>query len=274
VDVLNPSVVRFQGRYLNLYSGFDGRAWHTGVANSPDGYHWQKQGRVLSPSGWEGDAMAANGSALVEAGEILYWYEAGDPLRIALARSSDGAVWHKGAEPVLSTGPRGSWDERGVADPCVIHAGARFYMFYLGSDRARRQRLGVAQSSDGIRWEKLRANPILELGGPGAFDEMGLGEPAVWSSAGSYWMLYTGRDRAERRRLGLAKSADGVHWQREPRFGPIAGSEPWNSQVLCDPTVEVEQDQLRVWFGGGDVPRPDQNIHGQIGFAILHGTAH
>jgi len=271
VDVLNPSVVRFKGHFLNLYSGFDGRTWYTGIADSSDGVHWRKQGRVLSPSGWEGSAMAANGSAIVDGSEILYWYEAGDPLQIALARSTDGVIWRKSSGPVLSTGPRGSWDERGVADPNVIRAGERFYLFYLGMDRARRQRLGVARSSDGVRWEKLRSNPILELGSPGAFDEMGLGEPAVWSSAGSYWMLYAGRARGERRRLGLAKSSDGVHWERERNFAPIGGDQPWNSQVLCDPTVVVEQDQLRVWFGGGDIPAPDQNIHGQIGVAILRG---
>jgi predicted GH43/DUF377 family glycosyl hydrolase len=264
-------VIRFQGKYLNLYSGFDGRTWHTGVADSSDGIEWRRRGRVLSPTGWEGNAMAANGSALVDDGQIFYWYEGGDPLQIALARSSDGVAWQKSGAPVLSTGPRGSWDERGVADPCVIRAGERFYLFYLGMDRGRRQRLGVARSADGVRWEKLRSNPILELGNPGAFDEMGLGEPAVWSSAGSYWMLYTGRARGERRRLGLAKSTDGVQWQRESRFSPIDGDQAWNSQVLCDPTLIVEQDQLRVWFGGGDIAAPDQNIHGQIGFAILRG---
>jgi hypothetical protein len=26
---------------------------------------------------------------------------------------------------------------------------------------------------------------------------------------------------------------------------------------------------VRVWFGGGDVARPDQNIHGQIGAGVL-----
>ena len=49
VDVLNPSVVRFQGAYLNLYSGYDGEVWHTGLAQSFDGATWHKIGRVLSP---------------------------------------------------------------------------------------------------------------------------------------------------------------------------------------------------------------------------------
>ena len=30
VDVLNPSVVHDAGAYYNFYSGFDGKAWHTG----------------------------------------------------------------------------------------------------------------------------------------------------------------------------------------------------------------------------------------------------
>ncbi len=105
----------------------------------------------------------------------------------------------------------------------------------------------------------------------GAFDENGLGEPAVWSSGGSYWMLYTGRDRGERRRIGLARSDDGIHWLKDASFAPIAGTEAWNSQVLCDPSVEVQSTDVRVWFGGGDVPHPAENIHGQIGVGFLRG---
>jgi len=268
-DVLNPSVLRWQGRYLNLYSGFDGKTWHTGIAESPDGVAWTKRGRILSPQGWEGNYISANGSATEFQGEILYWYQAGDPPRIALARSRDGIDWQRRGEAVVPLGPRGSFDERGVADPNVIRRGESFYLFYLGQDRARRQRLGVARSRDGIVWEKLRANPILELGPIGAFDENGLGEPAVWTSGGLYWMLYTGRDHSEHRRLGLARSNDGVHWERDASFAPVAGIEPWDSAVVCDPSVEVSDSQVRVWFGGGDVPAPDHGIHGQIGVGVL-----
>ena len=173
-------------------------------------------------------------------------------------------------------GPRGSFDERGAADPYVIRRGEYLYLFYLGQDRARRQTLGVARSRDGAAWEKLRTNPVLELGGPGSFDENGLGEPAVWTSGGAYWMLYTGRDRAEHRRLGLARSSDGVHWVREPGFAPVGGEQAWDSQawaskVVCDPTVLLEGDTVRVWFGGGDVAHPVANIHGQVGVGTLRG---
>ena len=168
---------------------------------------------------------------------------------------------------MLPVGPVGAWDERGVADPYVIRAGANYYMFYLGQDRARRQRLGVARSADGVTWYKLRRNPILELGQYGAFDENGLGEPAVWVSHGYYWMLYTGRDRGEMRRLGLARSRNGVDWEKLPDV--FAGDQAWDSKVVCDPSVLIENERVRVWFGGGDVARPDHGLDGQIGVATL-----
>jgi predicted GH43/DUF377 family glycosyl hydrolase len=269
VDVLNPSIIRQGDAYYNLYSGYDGKTWHTGLAVSVDGIVWRKEGKILSPSPetWESDAIAANGSALASASGILYYYQAGNPVRIGLAQSANGHQWQKHGSPVLDAGPRGSWDERGVADPYVIHAGDSYYMFYLGADRARRQRLGVAMSDDGIVWRKLRSNPILELGEYGAFDENGLGEPAVFAAHGYYWMLYTGRDRSEGRRLGLARSRDGVTWEKQPSV--FAGDQKWDSRVLCDPSVLAESDQVRVWFGGGDVARPDQNVDGQIGLATL-----
>jgi predicted GH43/DUF377 family glycosyl hydrolase len=269
VDVLNPSVIRQGDAYYNLYSGFDGKTWHTGLAVSGDGVIWRKEGRILSPdpSTWEGSDIAANGSAVADESGILYYYQAGQPVEIGLARSKNGHQWTRQGAPVLTVGPRGSWDEQGVADPYVLRLGRSYYMFYLGMDRARRQRLGVAISDDGVAWYKLRRNPILELGAFGSFDENGLGEPAVWASHGYYWMLYTGRASSEIRRLSMARSRNGVDWEKLPTV--FAGDQAWNSKVLCDPTVLAEGDKIQVWFGGGDTASPDQNLNGQIGAAKL-----
>jgi len=269
VDVLNPSVIRQGDAYYNFFSGYDGKTWHTGLAVSGDGVQWRKEGKILSPEPgtWEGGAIAANGSAITDESGILYYYQAGEPPKIGLARSRNGHQWERNGVPVLATGPYGSWDESGVGDPYVIRAGRGYYMFYLGMDRARRQRLGVAASDDGVRWFKLRSNPVLELGEYGAFDANGLGEPAVWSARGYYWMLYTGRDGGEMRRLGLARSRDGVRWEKLPTM--IAGEQAWDSKVICDPTVLANGDQVTVWFGGGDVAHPAQNINGQIGMATF-----
>jgi predicted GH43/DUF377 family glycosyl hydrolase len=179
-------------------------------------------------------------------------------------------AWTKQGKPVLETGPRGSWDERGIADPYVIRARDRFYMYYLGQDRAHRQRLGLATSPDGVHWQKLRTNPVLELGEPGAFDETGLGEPAVWPEQGWWWMLYTARDKQEWRRLGLARSHDGVHWERVTTKPVFSGEAAWNSKVVCDPSVlPATGGGVHVWFGGGDRAEPAEHLNGQIGYARL-----
>lgn len=271
VDALNPSVIPYRGQLLNLYSGFDGKTWHTGVAWSSDGLRWDKHGKVLSPDPdtWEGSYIAANGSVFDHRGRLMYVYQAGAPPRIGLATSEDGVSWRKSGAPVLGTGPLGSWDERGVGDPYVVEAGGDLYLFYTGIDRARRQRLGIARSFDGVHWVKLRGNPILEIGPDGAFDENGLGEPAVWQTAGRYLMLYTGRDRKENRATGLAESVDGVQWVRSDRVPLLAGDQPWNDKVLCDATVLPGDGGWRVWFGGGNIARPDERLNGQIGYAFL-----
>ena len=265
IDALNPSVIKTR-EFLNYYSGFDGKSWHTLSAVSEDGIHWQKRAKLLSPdpATWEGDYIAANGTAIEEHGRTLYWYQGGRVPQIGLATN-----FVKHGSPVLGTGPRGSWDERGVADPYVIRQVDFYYMYFLGQDRARRQRLGVARSRDGVHWDKFRENPILELGAPGRFDELGLGEPAVWSQHGWYWMLYTGRDRKEYRRLGLARSRDGVRWQRVTEDAVLSGTHDWDAKVVCDPSVLVEGDIVSVWFGGGNKAQPAENLNGQIGYATL-----
>lgn len=265
-EVLNPSVVFHDHQYWNFYSGYDGAVWHTGVATSPDGVTWTPRARILSPdpAAWDRGYIAANGSALWRNGEFLCWYEAGShegEKRVGLARSTDGIHFKKEPNPVLDVGPYRSFDERAVADPDVIEVGDWLFMYYLGQDRARRQRIGLARSRDGLAWEKLRASPVIEM-------EENVGEPAVFIWKGRYRMLLTRTLANQQRDLIALWSNDGVAWTREPTNW--AGNQPWNSKVLCDPTVFIEENQVRFWFGGGDIPRPDEGQHGQIGTGTIH----
>ncbi len=42
---------------------------------------------------------------------------------------------------------------------------------------------------------------------------------------------------------------------------------------MCDPGVEpLDESTVGVWFGGGDIARPDENLNGQIGYGVLHIT--
>ncbi|HEX6896864.1 MAG TPA: hypothetical protein VF146_16410, partial [Bryobacteraceae bacterium] len=63
------------------------------------------------------------------------------------------------------------------------------------------------------------------------------------------------------------RSRNGVDWEKLPEI--FSGDQSWDSKVLCDPTVVIDNNRVRVWFGGGDVAAPDQGVHGQVGAATL-----
>jgi hypothetical protein len=50
------------------------------------------------------------------------------------------------------------------------------------------------------------------------------------------------------------------------------GRAAWDSRVICDPTIELQDGRLTVWFGGGDAASPDENLNGQIGVAALRAV--
>lgn len=150
-------------------------------------------------------------------------------------------------------------------------------MYYLGQDSMGIQRLGVAASDDGIHWTKHANNPIMDVGVKGAFDENGLGEPSVVYKAPYFYMLYTGRNSIEQRNLGVAVSLDGIAWKKLNYQGIVDLSlNEWNSQVICDTTLlQNEFGSFDVWYGGGNIAAPAENLNGRIGlFTIsLEGVA-
>ena len=144
--------------------------------------------------------------------------------------------------------------------------------FWVRIARAGR-RLGVARSHDGVTWQKYRGNPILELGAPGRFDEHGSGRAGrvvaarmvldAVHGARSQGISASGpRAVAGRRDIGSRVSEQPV----------LSGTQAWNSKVVCDPTVLLDGDLVRVWFGGGDKAEPAENLNGQIGYATLKLT--
>ena len=273
VDVLNPSVIQWHGALYNYYSGYDGRVWRSGLAISNDGgLTWRKNSKpVLDLGGWNTQYIAANGSAIVFNGRVYYYYQGVDGkgvTKIGLAMSTDGVTFTALPDPVLDVDATGSWDDAAVADPYVVQFGDALYMYFLGANRAEKQLLGVATSTDGIVWTKHRT-ALLAPGGANDFDAHGQGEPAVVYQAPFYYMLYTGRAADEVRDLGWAVSKDGINWTRQSQgIIPPSLRQAWDSKVICDPTILPTGNNdgtFYVWFGGGDKPEPAQGLNGQIG---------
>jgi predicted GH43/DUF377 family glycosyl hydrolase len=126
-DVLNPSVIQWNGTLYNYYSGFGKNMWSTGVATSIDGgLTWTKYSAnpVLVPPVYPFAKdpyfpIAANGSAVVFNGQMYHYYEGYKPDNTAiinLAVSSDGLNFSV-QTPFFDVGAPCAFDDAGVADP-------------------------------------------------------------------------------------------------------------------------------------------------------------
>jgi hypothetical protein len=138
------------------------------------------------------------------------WYTGhdGSRYRIGYAYSSDGTTWFKSAaNPVFKLGSLGSWDDFHVYGPSIIYDGITYSMWYSGHDGSN-WRIGYATSSDGITWTKDGSNPLLDIGPPGSWEEVGIHSPNVLSSGGSYHMWYRGFNGTNVR-IGYAYSSTG-----------------------------------------------------------------
>jgi hypothetical protein len=126
-------------------------------------------------------------------------------------------------------------------------------------------------------WERDADGPILSLGQPGDFDDTHIFAPMVATDDGRFLLWYCGSqgfayDLSPTRmpdervfRLGLATSADGIHFQKRPG-GPVNALADDRLSILTptilrnpDGSVCREDGQIRMWFcsatlgGGGQV---------------------
>ncbi len=249
-----PSVVKIDGEYLLWYDGTNTsdlyRGWSIGLATSRDGSAWSRwQGNpVLGPGaegGWDG--VSVHDPRVIRDGQrFLMWYSGfdGRQWRVGLATSEDGRQWTKSQNnPVLEPGQPGSWDDTSVAYSSVILSDGMYRMWYQGGDSRGTWRIGHATSTDGIRWDKSSANPVLYPGSQGEWDNERVFTPTVVQTRLGYLLLYTGGPGTA---LGYALSEDGVSWRKDPR-GPaitvMAGA-----QILTLTALQ-EGDKLGIWFG-------------------------
>src|SRR5947208_10909439 len=121
-------------------------------------------------------------------------------LASALAGAAQVEQWPFGSwqrvsqEPILS--PRGSaWESAGTFNPAVMVDNGKFVMLYRAQDAAGTSRLGYAESTDGIHFNR-RAEPVLS---PEADYEKngGVEDPRLQKIDKTYYLTYTGYNKKD-----------------------------------------------------------------------------
>lgn len=291
-------------RLINLPTG------RCGLAVSDDGIRWQAQRGPLTrgavfephPDAQRFDSGHVGVSDVHERGGVYWmWYFGGSQvtqtigphtvrgfdLRPGLAISRDGLRWcrvegpHRGA--LLDLGAPGEFDMLMCGWPQVLQDETGWKLYYHTLDPRRGFLVGIALSDDGLHWRKHGV--VLAPGPPGAFDEQGAATRQVIRHAGEYLMFYEGVTRAGYRSIGLARSADGIHWQREAGQEPDGsvfahaprGSGRWDAFAIGTPSlVAMDDGSWRMYYIGSNESEQhgsggEMALRHRIGLAISDG---
>lgn len=166
-----------------------------------------------------------------------------------------------------------TWFDHTVGSPTVDFDGKTWRMWFVGLSMTDdpgipygfNERIGLATSSDGVRWKISNAGrPVLDYGAKGRFDDAGLSHPFVLRVGDQYMMWYggidgrTGKDvgvdpahvRVEQ--IGLATSTDGIHWKRANNGEPVLsiGSKGSIDSVQATGCHVIRRgDEFVMWYG-------------------------
>lgn len=170
---------------------------------------------------------------------------------IGMAEEAGGAFTPL-AGPVLERDPT---DPYFCSNPCVMVENGLWRMWHLsglgwetvGAALSPSYEVRYAESDDGIAWRRLGTAIPLED------DEYAIARPSVLREADGYAMWFCVRRRDRPYRLGMARSADGIHWRRtDDQLGLEPADTGWDAEMIAYPHVfDHGADRYMLYCGAG-----------------------
>jgi predicted GH43/DUF377 family glycosyl hydrolase len=164
--------------------------------------------------------------------------------------------WHRLSEtPVIA--PLGNtWESAGTFNPAVVVREGKIVMLYRAQDKQGTSRLGYAESSDGIHFNR-RNDPVLSPTEDYEKDG-GVEDPRLVQFGDTYYLTYTGYNKKDAQ-LCLATSKDLIHWDRKGVIIP-ANKGNWNVKWTKSGAIAPEKIDGKYWmyFLGTSADNKDQ----------------
>ncbi len=146
------------------------------------------------------------------------------------------------ANPVLTRGEPGEWDDQFVYGAAVTHDGEQFRMWYSGGDGSY-ERVGYATSPDGTVWTKYAGNPVMDVGPAGSWNDRIVRPGTVIIDGDIFKMWFFGGTSTVQ--IGYAESQDGINWAQrsDPVLSPGAFPGAWDP-LVANPWVVFDGSTL------------------------------
>ncbi len=248
-----PEVVRTADGWVMLYEGGGGN--HTGLAISQDGIHFDRYAanpiltRDEMPQGYtffQGAFFHQDDTYyyLIEAGnghigtDIFLFTHEGSLLEAGGGESAETLTFdftlQRGRDnPALDDGSGSDFDSAWTFAPGVIHHDDQFHMFYTGWNSAANIRIGYAVSDNGLDFERVTDDFVLEL----APDDptIGVWTPVPLVLEDGTWVLFVGKSQNsgltnELLRATAPAPTGPWTWDAEPIY--TANPTGWDGKLL------------------------------------------
>jgi beta-xylosidase len=262
----DPSVVRFHGRYLLYYSmpPFGDKrpndGWAIGIAESRNLIDWTKVGEYTAGADYESKGVAAPGARVIDGKVHLFYQTYGNGPKDAIchAVSSDGLIFQRDeTNPIFH--PTGAWTSGRAIDAEVFRDGKRWLLYAATRDpQSKVQMLTGASSTGGLdrgSWKPLADAPLLKPELP--WEQDCIEAPSVVRHGGWLYLFYAGAYNNAPQQIGVARSKDGVHWERHGDRPLLENGAPgtWNSSESGHPGAFVDEDGKTYLFYQGNNDR-------------------
>lgn len=157
------------------------------------------------------------------------------------------------AEPLLSPGRLGTFDDSGASMGCLVRSGSTRYLYYLGWNLGVtvpwRNAIGLAVSRDGGPFVRYSEAPVLDRGHS---DPFSVSYPWVLLQGGHWRMWYGstlkwGEQQSEMEFvIKYAESNDGVTWRRDGRIA--ISFDTAGEYAIAKPCVVQDSAHFKMWY--------------------------
>ena len=203
----NPSVVKYQGKFVMLYRAQDKKgASSLGYAVSTDGIHFTRRSAPVFVSEMPYEkGGGVEDPRIVEVNGTFYLTYTGfnnvdgmgadkKDAQLCLATSKDLIHWER--KGILLPAYKGKWNVKWTKSGAILpeKINGKYWMYFLGDSKGRDSQMGVAYSEDLLHWTEALDHPVLSSR-TGMFDSQVAepGPPPFLTPEGIF-LIYNGAD--------------------------------------------------------------------------------